>query len=237
MEENYSDQPYAYTHIGRFLKGLTGNEVEVYLALASCQGKADKCWPKREEIGRRAGLPVSQWEHVGEITASLEKKGRIKKIQRWKRVSNVYVCLHIPRKVTTAKHGSHAESDCQKMREGDCQKMREPSSTVQLKEQMKERKPLSPTALEAIQAEYGRLRNGKDPNKLQRWLDSYPPEWIQAAMSKALQSPGKGAVAYAEGILKDYARTGGIDGNSDTSKGYEPEPLKIMGREPADTAS
>jgi len=68
-------------------KRLTANDLRVYIALSSFQGKRAQCFPSRKQIYDRSGV---HWSHVSDYTAHLESLGYIDVIQRGKKASNVY---------------------------------------------------------------------------------------------------------------------------------------------------
>ena len=68
-------------------KRLNGNDIKVYVALASFQGKKESCFPSLKKISERCGIHKN---HIPNHTKKLEECGYIEKIQRGKRISNVY---------------------------------------------------------------------------------------------------------------------------------------------------
>jgi DNA-binding transcriptional ArsR family regulator len=75
------------------IKGLSKNDLRVYVALTSYVGNHTKCYPGLKEIERRSGVPM---RHISAHTSRLEDFGLIKKIRRGKRVSNVYSIVSDP---------------------------------------------------------------------------------------------------------------------------------------------
>jgi len=71
-------------------KGITKNEIVVYGALSSLQGKKDHCWASLEEISKRAFIPATR---VSTSISKLVKRGWVLRKRRGKCLTNNYVCL------------------------------------------------------------------------------------------------------------------------------------------------
>ena len=68
-------------------KRLTLNDLRVYAALSSFQGKKSCCFPSLAKLAERSGVHQS---HLSNNTGRLEKFGLIQKTRRGRRISNVY---------------------------------------------------------------------------------------------------------------------------------------------------
>ena len=68
-------------------KRLKGNDIRVYAALSSFQGGNKKSWPSRRLIAERSGVHFS---HISKHTKRLKDLGYLVKIQRGKKISNIY---------------------------------------------------------------------------------------------------------------------------------------------------
>jgi hypothetical protein len=71
-------------------KGLRLNDLRVYGAVSSFQGRNGSAYPGRKAIAERSGVAVS---HISECTRRLEAGGYLKKTQRGKKCTNLYVIV------------------------------------------------------------------------------------------------------------------------------------------------